>query len=233
MSYIGTRDTDGVRTRPLNERELTQDLNVASDDYGKVKVGTDSTYVGEVTLAKDSDLEALDTRVETAESKLTGIEDGATVDQTGAEIKALYEAELDTNALTDVRAAKVDATTLGGKGITDAYTKVEVDAIADAQNEANEISYVNTTSGLTATDTQAAIDEVEDRLDTAESKLTGVEVGATADQLASEVPVTAVGNLAATDVQAGLEELQADVDRIDQDIVTVDGNAIAYSIALG
>jgi len=37
------------------------------------------------------------------------VEDGATADQTGAEIKAAYEAEADTNALTDARAAKVDA----------------------------------------------------------------------------------------------------------------------------
>ena len=34
-------------------------------------------------------------------TKLAGVETSATADQTGAEIKALYEAEADTNALTD------------------------------------------------------------------------------------------------------------------------------------
>lgn len=40
-------------------------------------------------------------------SKLAGIEAGATADQTGAEIKALYEAEADTNAFTDAEKAKL------------------------------------------------------------------------------------------------------------------------------
>jgi len=43
------------------------------------------------------------------QTKLTGIEAGATADMTGAEIKAAYEAEADTNAYTDAAKAKVDA----------------------------------------------------------------------------------------------------------------------------
>ena len=39
--------------------------------------------------------------------KLDGIETGATADQTGAEIKALYEAESNRNAYTDTEVAKV------------------------------------------------------------------------------------------------------------------------------
>jgi hypothetical protein len=41
------------------------------------------------------------------ETKLSGIESGATADQTGAEIKAAYEAEADTNAFTDVEKSKL------------------------------------------------------------------------------------------------------------------------------
>lgn len=40
-------------------------------------------------------------------SKLDGIEAGATADQTGAEIKSLYEAEANTNAYTDAEQTKV------------------------------------------------------------------------------------------------------------------------------
>lgn len=40
-------------------------------------------------------------------SKLAGIESGATADQTGAEIKAAYEAEADTNAFTDAEKTKL------------------------------------------------------------------------------------------------------------------------------
>lgn len=43
----------------------------------------------------------------TEQSKLDGIEPNATQDQTGAEIKALYEAEADTNAFTDALVTKL------------------------------------------------------------------------------------------------------------------------------
>ena len=43
-----------------------------------------------------------------------------------------------------------------------------------------------------------------------ETKLDGIETGATADQVASEVPFTPAGNLASTDVQAALQELDTE-----------------------
>lgn len=97
-------------------------------------------------------------------TKLDGIEAGATADQTGAEIKAAYEAEANTNAFTDAEKTKLSG--------------IETGATAD-QNAA-EVPYTNTTSGLTATDVQAAIDEVEGRVDTLES----------ANAEASEISVT-------------------------------------------
>lgn len=97
-------------------------------------------------------------------AKLDGIEAGATADQTGAEIKAAYEAEANTNAFTDAEKTK-----LAG-----------IESGATADQSAAEVPYTNTTSGLTATDVQAAIDEVEGRVDTLES----------ANAEASEIPVT-------------------------------------------
>jgi hypothetical protein len=41
------------------------------------------------------------------ETKLAGVEAGATADQTGAEIKAAYEGEADTNAFTDAEKTKL------------------------------------------------------------------------------------------------------------------------------
>jgi hypothetical protein len=46
-------------------------------------------------------------------TKLNGIEAGATADQTGAEIKALYEAEADTNAFTDTEKSKLSGIEIG------------------------------------------------------------------------------------------------------------------------
>lgn len=69
-------------------------------------------------------------------TKLTGIEAFATADQTGAEIKAAYEAEADTNAFTDAEKSK-----LAG-----------VEAAATADQTASEIeALINTvTTGITA-----------------------------------------------------------------------------------
>ncbi len=51
--------------------------------------------------------------VEADGTKLDGIEAGATADQTGAEIKTLYEAQADTNAFTDADHTKLDGISTG------------------------------------------------------------------------------------------------------------------------
>jgi hypothetical protein len=59
-----------------------------------------------LTVTQPVDLDA-------AESKLAGIEANATADQSGAEIKSLYEAQDNTNAFTDADAAKLDGIATG------------------------------------------------------------------------------------------------------------------------
>jgi hypothetical protein len=83
---------------------------------------------------------------------------------------------------------------------------------ADA-HDASAISYVNTTSGLTATDAQAAIDEVEGRLDTAESSLSGHLNGGANKHDASEIDVEGVGYnyVTAGDLESAIEDLDTQV----------------------
>ncbi|MEA3280757.1 MAG: hypothetical protein U9Q38_09200, partial [Thermodesulfobacteriota bacterium] len=83
---------------------------------------------------------------------------------------------------------------------------IQVQAQAPKQ-DAYGVRYDNSTSGLTAVHVQGALDEVEGRLDTAETKLGGVEDNATADQLASEVPTTLNGNVSNSTVQLMLEQI--------------------------
>lgn len=64
----------------------------------------------------------------TEQSKLDGIEPNATQDQTGAEIKALYEAEADTNAFTDALATKLAGIE---EGATSDQTGAEITATLD------------------------------------------------------------------------------------------------------
>lgn len=147
MSYITNKNTDGSRTRALNARELMQELTPADPNFGKIRVGTDSTLSGEVLLAKDSDVVGLRT-------DLTALENSVIDDDT-----------MDTATAANIPSAE--------------SVKAYVDAKADAQNEASEISYDNTTSGLTATDAKSAIDEVEGRLELVENRELTNKVDAT------------------------------------------------------
>lgn len=98
-------------------------------------------------------------------------------------IQVADTASLPSSPLTDQVVIK-----LGGASANDgsggifwwngsAWTKLVISNQVDAQF----ITYDNGTSGLAATDAQAAIDEVEGRLETAETKLATIQNGATAN----------------------------------------------------
>ncbi len=91
-------------------------------------------------------------------AKLDGIEDAATVDMTGAEIKTAYEAEGDTNAYTDAAVTK-----LAG---------IETDATADMTGAEIKTAYEAETNAFT---------------DALYTKLDGVETDATADMTGAEI----------------------------------------------
>lgn len=98
----------------------------ASTDYATAAQGTladtsvqpnDSPTFGSITVTG-----TVDGRDVAADgTKLDGIETGATADQTGAEIKSLYEAEADTNAFTDAEQTKLSG----------------IEALADVTDTAN------------------------------------------------------------------------------------------------
>ncbi len=120
-----------------------------------------------------------------------------------------------TSIDTDVNLAADSDTKIASQKAVKAY----VDAAVETVNDASEINYSNATSGLTATDVQAAVDEVEGRLDTAEGSIT-TNASAISDHIADAVDAhdaSAIsnvpsGNLAATDVQGALNELQTELD---------------------
>ena len=97
--------------------------------------------------------------------------------------------------------------------------KAYVDNATAGQDEASEITYDNANSGLTATNVQDAVDEVEGRLDTNEALATANSAAISAHLAdtvdahdASAISNVPSGNLAATDVQSALNELQTDID---------------------
>ena len=92
--------------------------------------------------------------------KLGGIEEGATGDQTAAEIRVLVEAATDSNVFTDA-----DHTKLNG---------IETGATADQTDAEIRTAVENATDSNVFTDAD-------------HSKLNGIEAGATADQTAAEI----------------------------------------------
>jgi hypothetical protein len=100
----------------------------------------------------------------TAESDITAVE--GRLDIAESDITAV-EGRLDTIEGSDTTAGSIL------KALKDAKDYADQQDLL--QNEATEISYSNITSGLAGGTVQAAIDEVEGRVDVAESDITAVE----------------------------------------------------------
>ena len=143
-----------------------------------------------------------------------------------ADVKALYEANANTNDYTDAEKASIDiatvldttATTLP-TAINELKTAVDLNT-AKQTNITTDLSYtagVNDGIVVSSDGTDAVIPAADATnaglmLAAEKTKLAGIEEGSTADQIASEVPVTPQGNLSSSNVQSSLVELQTDID---------------------
>ena len=167
-------------------------------------------------------------------TKLDGIETGATADQTGAEIKLAYEAELNTNAFTDAEQTKLTGIEAGATADqTGAEIKLAYEAELDtnAFTDAEQTKLTGIEAGATADQTGAEIKlAYEAELDTnaftdaEQTKLTGIEAGATADQTGAEIKLAYEAELdtnAFTDAeQTKLTGIETSADVTDEANVT-------------
>jgi len=137
----------------------------------------------------------LRTDIDTNTVKLNGIEDFATRDQTGAEIKALYEDEPNTNAFTDARMIKLSGiepnATIDQTG-AEIKSLYEAEANTNAFTDAEQSKLAGIEAGATGDQTGAeikALYEVEANAftDALFTKLAGIEAGATTDQTGAEI----------------------------------------------
>jgi hypothetical protein len=121
------------------------DLVLSADatfDTNTLYVDSDNNRVGIGTLSPAQALDVngnivlsgtVDGRdIATDGSKLDGIESGATADQTGAEIKSLYEAEANTNAFTDALQTKLSGIETGAD-VTDTANVTAAGALMDSE----------------------------------------------------------------------------------------------------
>jgi len=122
-----------------------------------------------------------------------------------------------TNIATNTGNISTNATNIGNN------TTLITDHINDPTDahDASAISYDNATSGLTATDVQAAIDELEDEIDNITAPVdsvfgrTGAVVAVAGDYDADQIDYdNTTSGLTATDVQAAIDELEDEIDNI-------------------
>lgn len=172
---------DAVDADIVPDADGTRDLGATAtrfaETYTDALFVTDNITVGGTVDGRD---------VAADGTKLDNIETAATADQTGAEIKALYEAESDTNAFTDADHTKLDGIETGAtadqtgaeiktayeaEADTNAFTDAEkskltgIEASADVPDETNVIAALNgaaLTAVTVATDDKIIIHDTSD-----------------------------------------------------------------------
>jgi hypothetical protein len=129
--------------------------------------------------------------------KLSGIEEGATGDQTAAEIRTLVESASDSNVFTDADHSKLNAIEASA---TADQTAAEIRTLVESASDSNvftdadhtKLNGIETaaTADQTAAEIRTLVESATDSnvfTDADHTKLNGIETGATADQTASEI----------------------------------------------
>ena len=152
-TLVGKATTDALTNKTIDATAATGSNTITMDAVDNTY---DNTTSGLTASNVQTAIDEVEGRVDTVESGLsTHIADTTTHGTTGNIV-----GDSDAQVLTN---KTIDGTTATGTNTISA--------------DADDITYNNATSGLTATDTQAAIDEVEGRLDTAETTLSGAVQG--------------------------------------------------------
>jgi hypothetical protein len=200
-------DISADETKAITLGELKEAFDAGS---GFVRV-TGDTMTGDLTVPNVITSGNVDGRdVSVDGTKLDGIEDGATVDQTASEIKTAYESNADTNEFSDAEQTKLAGITAGANIYTDADVDTylagvgnvvvggTVDGVDIAARDAILTSTTTTASAALpksggamtgAITTNSTFDGRDVAADG--TKLDGIETGATADQTAAQL-LTAV-----------------------------------------
>ena len=191
-----------------NTNQVT--VALAQGDYSSTDFNTDFSAKTSDDLTEGTTNLYMSTAEQT---KLAGIETGATADQTGAEIKSLYEAE--ANAFTDAQFTKLAGIE---SGATADQTGAEIKTALFAESDTNNLTDALLTklngieTGATADQTGSEIKSLYEAeantnafTDALQTKLSSIETGATADQTDAEIK-TAYENNADTNAFTDAEK---------------------------
>ena len=127
VSVDGTK-LDGIETGATADQTASE-IKTLYEDSGN----NNASYI-KTQYESNSNTNAY---TDAEKTKLTGIETGATADQTGAEIKTAYEAESNTNAFTDAEKTKLSGIATGAdvtsSNSINALTDVNTAGVADGK----------------------------------------------------------------------------------------------------
>lgn len=157
-----------------------------------------------------------------------------------------FDVEVANNSAVTANTAKVsaDGSVTTHSDVTDAgsgaiITSAErsklagIETGATADQNANEVPYNNATSGLAAIEVQAAIDEVEGRVDTAESTLSSHLDGGTSKHDATEIDYERVDG-SKVDIQAASDSVESAITDLDDNKLSRNGNnTMAANLDMG
>ena len=185
VSGIVTFTRDDASTFTLDLSGLLDDTNLVTSVAGRtgVIVLTSSDvsegsrlYYTDARVKTKLNVEAVVSGSATQVRSFLNVENGATADQTGTEIKTALFAESDTNNLTDTLLSKLNG----------------IESGATADQTAGEIKTAYESNSNTNAFTDALL-----------SKLNAIEAGATADQTAEEIQ-DIVGAMVSSNTEAGI-----------------------------
>lgn len=185
----GSGDVSKVGTPVDNQVGVWTGDGTIEGTAGLTYTGTDFGVTGDITVSG-----TVDGRDVAADgTKLDGIESGATADQTGAEIKAAYEGEANTNAFTDAEQTKLAGIATGANDYSHPNHTGDVTSVGDgATTIANDaVTYAkmqNVVGNNVILGNNAGANSVVDELSASEVRtILNVEDGATADQTGAEI----------------------------------------------
>mgnify|MGYP000483511631 CR=1 FL=1 len=120
-------------------------------------------------------------------------------------------AKLTVNQIEDLAAADIKSGEMADARISESSVTQHQAALSITESQISDLGdYQPRATALTNTTAAFTTEQ--------QTKLSNIETGATADQVASEVPVTPTGNLAANNAQSAFAELQGDIDTINSSL---------------
>jgi len=136
--------TDGTTNKVYTATEKTKLSGIEASAVALATVKADADISDAISkkhteahsVASHSDTSVTGAELDADHSKLAGIESGATTDQTGAEIKTLYEGEADTNAYTDAEKTKLSGIATGADVTADNAPQAHASSHSSGQSDA-------------------------------------------------------------------------------------------------